>query len=1021
MPLSPNTTLGRYEVLSQLGAGGMGEVYLAHDTQLKRKVALKVLPADLVNNNERLRRFEQEARAASALNHPNIITIHEIGSDGGTHFIATELIEGETLRRNLQTSRFKISETINIAIQITSALEAAHRSGIVHRDIKPENVMLRADGIVKVLDFGLAKLTEKRDETPVDTQALTRALIQTNPGVVMGTVAYMSPEQARGLETDERTDVWSLGIVIYEMLTGRSPFTGETRADVFVNILQGEPPPIIEHRQDTPAELSRILARTLRKNKDERYQMASELAVDLKKLQKSLEFEAELERARTPEGAKESRVKLVSASGNQSFASDETESVILVSASSHSKPPNNLSESLFHLIGREKEIAETMDLLRRDDVRLLTMTGVGGTGKTTLAKAVAREMLASFADGVFFVDLAAVTNAELVASTIAQPLGVKEAGSKPVLELLRDYLCEREMLLVVDNFEQVMTATPVLTELLAAAPRLKILVTSRTLLNLSMEREYAVSPLAVPSKEHSAVELSEYAAVALFVERARNAKASFALTDDNAPSVAEICARLDGLPLAIELAAARMKILSPPAILAKLENRLQLLTGGARDLPARQQTMRGAIDWSCELLTEDEKRLFRRLAIFAGGFTLDAAEVVCDVSFNVLDGITHLVEQSLVLSKEQADGSTRFRMLEVVREYALEALERGNEAEAMQRSHVAYFLSLGEEAEPHLQAAQTVEWLNRLEVENENLRAAFRWLLEHDAGNAARLAVSMRNFWLRRSHLTEARKAFKAALERGSDDVSAAVRFELQRGLGWLAVSQGDYETARTIYEEGLAAGRAARDMRQIALSWNGLGGVAKRQGEFTAARTYYEEALSTSRESMDKYRIAVSLISLGDLELTECNSIPARLLFEEGLATFRHLGDKQAVSDCLCNLGVVAYNEGDYNAARAHFAESITAAQMMGNKITVSYSIDGFAALAAKRGDAECAARLAGAAEHLRASIGYNTDLAERRLRDTYVTKLHAALNEAAFLEAYEQGRKLTVDEAIALALETD
>jgi serine/threonine-protein kinase len=291
MPLSPSANLGHYEVLSQQGAGGMGEVYLAHDTRLKRRVALKVLPADLTNNREHLRRFEQEARAASSLNHPNIITIYEIGAEGDTHFIATEFIEGETVRSKSQTAQLEITETLNIAIQIAAALDAAHRSNIVHRDIKPENVMVRADGVVKVLDFGLAKLTEPQDNAPADTQALTQARVKTNPGVVMGTVAYMSPEQARGLEVDTRTDIFSLGVVLYEMLTTRLPFEGATASDYVAEILKSEPAPPSQLNPEVSAELERIVGKTLRKDREERYQTAKDLLVDLRQLKKQIELE----------------------------------------------------------------------------------------------------------------------------------------------------------------------------------------------------------------------------------------------------------------------------------------------------------------------------------------------------------------------------------------------------------------------------------------------------------------------------------------------------------------------------------------------------------------------------------------------------------------------------------------------------------------------------------------------------------------------------------------------------------
>lgn len=862
----------------------------------------------------------------------------------------------------------------------------------------------------------------------------------------MGTVSYMSPEQARGVVVDARTDVWSLGVVLYEMFTGRQPFIGETMTDVLASILRSEVTPLQDFVAGLPTELDPIVQKALGKDREERYQSVQDLLVDLRQLQKRLDFETELERnarskkrATTDEAYKKATQVFDSAkqkSDERKRSEDGTQN----KDAGQTLPPTNLSLARTKLIGREKEIAEVAKLLERDDVRLLTMTGVGGTGKTTLAQAVAGAMLTSFADGIFLIELAAITDAELVAPSIARSLGVKEMGGKPILEILGDYLREREMLLVVDNFEHVALAAPLLTELLRASPRLKILVTSRTLLHLSMEREYAVPPLAVPSDKHSIDELIEYAAVALFIERARAAKPNFTLTDENANSVMEICARLDGLPLAIELAAARVKILSPPQILAKLENRLQLLTGGARDLPARQQTMRGAVEWSYDLLTEDEKRLFRRLAVFAGGFTLEAAEAVyadcglqnadCEMeedksavrhphsAIDVLDLITSLVDKNLLVSKERADGDVRFRMLEVVGEYALDALEGSNEAEAMRRSHAAYFLALGEEAEPHLQASQSAEWFNRLEEEHDNLRAALWWSLERDAEAAARLAAAIRILWIYHSHLTEGRVWLKAALERSSLDAPSAVRFKLLYALGQLAQNQGDYKAARKAFEEALAAGRAAGDKRHIAVSSRALGGVAKGQGDFTAARKFIEEALAISRELNDNFVMGTVLNSLGDLALIEGETAAARPLFEESLAIVRQLGNKHGVSVNLICLGAVAYGEGDDKAARSHYTEALAAAQELGQKILISYSLDGFAALAVKRGDAEPAARLAGAAEHLRKSIGFEIDTSDRRFRDAYLAELRAALDEADFADAYEQGHKLKLEEAIVLAL---
>jgi non-specific serine/threonine protein kinase len=850
MLLALNTRLGRYEIRSKLGEGGMGEVYLAQDAKLGRRVALKILPAGVASREKRMQRFIQEAQAASALNHPNIITIYEIEETDSTHFIATEFIDGETLRQRMSRTSLTIAESLDIAIQVTSALSAAHASGIVHRDIKTENIMLRRDGIVKVLDFGLAKLTEMQP-TSVDIEAPTRAIVNTEPGTVMGTVHYMSPEQARGLATDARTDIWSLGCVLYEMITGCQPFTGATTTDVLASIIWGQPAPLTRFSTDAPRKLEEIVGKALEKDREVRYQGAMDLLGDLRRLRKRLEFEAELARLEPPEGGHERATQVFNSVRRKADEKARPEGRTLNDAESDAAPglpPNNLSVQRTRIVGREREIDDVCGELRREGMRLFTLTGVGGTGKTTLAHAVAGQLLPEFSDGVFFIELAAIKQPELVASTIAQPLGVKETGGKPIVEALKDYLRVRKTLLVVDNFEQVSAAGSIVAELLAAAPRLKMLVTSRALLHLSLEREYMVPPLAAPETlaQISPDEVTRYDAVRLFVERARGVKPNFALTDENAQSVAEICARLDGLPLAIELAAARVKLLSPQAILSRLDHRLKLLTGGARDLPARQQTMSSAVEWSYELLTEAEKQLFRRLAVFAGGFTFEAAEAVVGSQptvgvreetinekaatdlekqiVNVLDTITSLVDKSLLVVKEQAGGDVRFQMLEVVRECALDRLEVGGESEAMRHNHAAYFLAFAEEAEPHLQGARPAKWLNRLEEEHDNLRAALLWSLSYDAGTAAHLAAAIRYFWNFQGYFTEGLKLSEAILMLG-EKVPTVARWKILSMAGNMARFQGDYETARKMYEEGLTEGRAADDLPQVSLSCRGLGG----------------------------------------------------------------------------------------------------------------------------------------------------------------------------------------------------
>jgi predicted ATPase len=975
----------------------MGEVYLAEDERLGRLVALKILPA-FVQSRERLHRFEQEARAASSLNHPNIITIYEIDEHNGTHFLATEFIEGVTLRRLLHERQLNLSETLSIALQISSALSSAHASGIIHRDIKPENVMVRSDRLVKVLDFGLVKLTEAYG---ADTSDPT--LIKSGLGIVKGTIAYMSPEQARGLAVDERTDVWSLGCLLYEMLTRRRAFAGASATDTLIAIVQDEPQPLETYMPEAPAELTRVLTRMMRKRREERYQSINEVRAELRSFNQLVNFVDESETGYS---------LLVRASLHESS-----------SALSQNPYPNNLPDELTPFVGRREEMLALEDMLRREEVRLVTLTGCCGIGKTRLAQTLGRRLLREFPDGAFFIDLGLHMDVELVASAIAQPLGVQECG-KPLTERLKEFLKEKRMLIVLDNFEQLMGAAPLVKELLAAAPALKMLVTSRVPLHLNAEYEFGVPPLKLPSTEHlpSTVGLMQYESVALFVGRAQAVNPAFALTERNARAVAEICVRLDGLSLAIELAATRVKFLSPQSILKRLQNRLRLLTGGARDLPARQRTMRAAISWSYELLEEGERKLLNRLAVFAGGCTLDAAQRVCasdgDSQIDMLDLVAPLVDKSLLIQHEQPDGEPRFRMLDVVRAYALEELDSTGEAEMMRRLHAGYYLALAEEAERAL-LGERASWLDRLEVEHDNLWEALHWSTECDTGTALRLTGSLQAFWLIRGHLMEGRKWSETVLERSHNAPNTAERWKTLFGVGNLAQRQGDYTVARKFYDRSLAVALELGDKRQIAKSNWGLGALACLQGEPASSRAFLAESLTIGRRLDDREITAMSLNVLGELERAEGNYSDARSLYEEALALRRLICDKAGVCSTLINLGAVAYFEDDDEGARACYLEALALGQELRHKSAIFHVLDGVAALATRRGDAESAARLAGAADRLHESIGFRESVTvDRIFRDAYLVVLRSSISDEVFAEAYERGRNLHMNEAVALAL---
>lgn len=971
MMLIPGTKLDRYLILSKIGAGGMASVYLADDLKHGRQVAIKLMNADIGATMGRSR-FLREIEIAARLTHPHILPLHDSGVIDDQPYYVMPYIEGESLRqRIIRHKSFSIEDALRFATEIASALGYAHERGLIHRDIKPENVLL-SNGIALVADFGIARLTNADEQT-----AITMANAE------IGTPAYMSPEQLEHVAAiDGRTDLYSLGCVLYEMLVGSPPFTGSLHSLAYQHI-SVEPRAVTENRPEVPSYVAEAIRKLLAKKPVDRYATASDFV--------------------------------------RAIDSPPTEAATL-SLELKSVVATNLPKDRTRFIGRNQELSDCHQILERS--RLLTLAGLGGCGKTRLAIKVAESLTNKFPAGVWFVDLAPLTETSRAVGAVAQVLGLREEADKDLNDLVSAYISDKQVLLVLDNCEHLLASCAELVDgLLNSCAEIRIVATSREALNVQGERVMQLPPLGVPdTKSALSLESVQSAdAIKLFVDRAQIVRRTFALTTANFAAVAEICRRLDGIPLAIELAAARVKILSIEQILTKLDDRFKLLSSVGRTMLPRHQTLRAAIEWSYDQLAAEEQRLLRALSVFAGGWTLAlASTVVADLDeFEMLDLHSQLVDKSIVVVASDQSASQRYSFLETVRQFFIEQLNESGEAEASRQAHFSAMLGLAERGLAE-RVTQEELWTTALEVESDNMRVALEYARSVDAERYLELVGALAWFWIVKTHLVEGREHLTAALTASAVSPSRPSRARALWGAAQMLALQGDTLEARAWIDEARSMSRDLGDTREIALALEGIGWTHFFRSEDEAACIAFEECLRLQRASGDQHLVIRALVGLAQVLVALGRTDEAKPMAQEIIEFAEAHNDKRSehfgwhyLADCELILGNCA-------ESLCLYKQSLVLAHAIGDKVEISFEVQGVAMSLAGLGGATLAVQLAGAvnAEWDRMGIDIHVQFWDALL-DRYLGAAKQTLGTEASQTEWKKGRDLEFDDAVKLALE--
>jgi predicted ATPase/serine/threonine protein kinase len=1071
-PIVGSVLDGKYRIDALLGAGGMGAVYRATQFALARPVAVKVIRGRFAIESVQTQRFKREALMVAQLRHPHIVTIHDFGTaEGVGAYLVMELLDGRSLREELEGfRRLSIDIATEILRQSCSAIHVAHAAGVVHRDLKPDNIFLEvargafgaeAPIFAKILDFGVAKLAGGFDGS---IGSLTQ------PGALVGTPAYTAPEQLAGEIVDGRADIYSLGCVAYEMVTGQPPFMADTlRAIITKHMLE---PPIAprELNPDIPEAIDQAILRALAKSPADRYPTAASFG---RALQGFAQYGSE-----TMSSDPIELRSTMSPVANFTGVRVPRDTAFVEPRPKHLRE-HNLPEPLTSFVERADERAAVERLLEQS--RLVTITGTGGIGKTRLALEVARNTVTAYPDGAWLVELASFSDPELVPGAVAAVFGIKPETGVPVTTSLEEYLSAKRLLLLFDNCEHVVDACSHLADaILRTCPTVKIFATSQETLGVLGEAVYRLPSMTLPKRgTTSNVDAAKrFEAVRLFVDRARLADPSFEVDDSNVRDVVELCRKLDGIPLAIELAASRVRVLPLSEIIERLSDRFRLLSGGSRQSTARQQTLLATMDWSYGLLANDERELLRGLAVFSGQFTIRAAEAILGSEergatyddwrssihiSDVLDLLTRLVDKSLVVVDTES-GGLHYRLLETVRHYAWQKVAEAGEDASLIRRHAHWFVEFAERGASALNGPEEAAWFARLDSEHDNLRAVLQRVSTPPSNPLLliRLCCALGVFWNVRGHWSEALRWTESALalvdgesrllegrahyyagcfainlgemDRARAHLSASLDLLRAEGdnadlvralhkLGFALMSEGRYGEARPVYQESLDVARRIGDPQSVAAASSQLAQAATDRGDFATAARHYDESLAIYSRFGNRRAMALVLHNAGEVAQRLGDLDRAEAILGECLTLAAEVGDRHCAGFTLHVLGNIANDRGNFDAAIGRFVEALAVHCELDDRQGMIYVLEGMACAMAGKGDAARSLRLAGAAAVARAAGRAPLTPAESAYLTRYIARAESFLSGATGLDADQllaEGRAMSVRQALDHAFDS-